>query len=134
MTERLTVDDEGKIIIPPEIIQRHGLRPGDEVALVEAAEGLLMYQGGADPDSHAWWDSLTEEERHRAEAEARQYEALGDKGRDALWSEDAESIDASAEGDEIELPAGSVLLDKGTPCQRNTPPPMARGNHPSRQT
>jgi hypothetical protein len=36
--------------------------------------------------------------------EARQYEALSDEAREAIWSEAAESLDAEAEGDEVELP------------------------------
>ena len=43
MTEKLIVDAEGKIIIPPHILERRGLRPGDELTLVEAVEGLLVY-------------------------------------------------------------------------------------------
>lgn len=103
--ERLIVDAEGKVTIPPEVIQKRGLRPGDELTLVEAAEGLLVYQGGADAETIAWWNSLSEEERRLAEAEARRYEALTEAERDAIWNESAESIEADAEGDEIELPA-----------------------------
>ena len=61
--ERLIVNAEGKVVIPPEVIQRRGLRPGDELMLVEAAEGLLVYQGGSDPETAAWWNSLSEDER-----------------------------------------------------------------------
>jgi len=104
--ERLIVDAEGKIIIPSEVIQRRGLHPGDELALVEVAEGLLVYQGSSDPETIAWWNSLSEEERQLAEAEARRYETLSEEERDAVWKEGAESIETDAEGDEIELPAG----------------------------
>ena len=38
MMEKLTVDAEGKIVIPPEVIQKRGLHPGDELTLVESAE------------------------------------------------------------------------------------------------
>lgn len=103
--ERLIVDAEGKVIIPPEVIQKRGLRPGDELTLVETAEGLLVYQGGADSETIAWWNSLSEEERRLAEAEARRYEALSEEEREALWNEGVESIEADAEGDEVELPA-----------------------------
>ena len=48
MMEKLTVDAEGRIIIPSEVIQKRGLRPGDELTLVESDEGLLVYQGGVD--------------------------------------------------------------------------------------
>ena len=39
--ERLVVDAEGKLTIPPEIIQKRGLLPGDEVELLETDRGLL---------------------------------------------------------------------------------------------
>ncbi len=103
--ERLIVNAEGTIVIPPEVIHKRGLRPGDELMLVEAAEGLLVYQGGVDPETTAWWNSLSEEERHLAEAEARGYEALSEAEREAVWNEGVESIEADAEGDELEFPA-----------------------------
>lgn len=95
--ERLIVDAEGKVIIPPEVIHKRGLHPGDELTLVEAAEGLLVYQGGADSETMAWWNSLSEEERRLAEAEARRYEVLSEEEREALWNEDMESIEADAD-------------------------------------
>ena len=103
--ETLLVDAEGKITIPPAVLQKRGLQPGDAVALVEAAEGLLVYQGGIDPKPLAWWQTLSDEERRLAEAEARRYEALSDTECDALWNEGAETLDADAEDDELELPA-----------------------------
>ena len=45
--EKLIVDEEGKVSIPAHILERRGLRPGDELTLVEADEGLL-YRRGAD--------------------------------------------------------------------------------------
>ena len=71
MTEKLVVDDEGKINIPPYILEKRGLRPGDELTLVEAAEGLLIYQHGIDPLTARWWNSLSENERRQAQAEPR---------------------------------------------------------------
>src|SRR2546422_985099 len=94
-----------KVTIPPEVLHKRGLRPGDAVALIEAAEGFLVYQGGVDPQTLAWWQALSEEDQRRAAAEARCYEALSDAERDALWSEDAETLEADAEDDERELPA-----------------------------
>ena len=52
--EKLTVDAEDQVIIPREIVHRRGLRPGDALALVQVAEGLLMYQGGADLETLGW--------------------------------------------------------------------------------
>ena len=102
--ERLIVDEEGKVTIPQEIIQKRGLRPGDELALVETAEGLLVYQGGVDPKSQQWWDSLDEDERRLAAEEAHRYLALREQERETLWAGDAEGIEPEAEGDEIDLP------------------------------
>jgi AbrB family looped-hinge helix DNA binding protein len=102
--EKLTVDQKGKITIPPEIIEKRGLRPGDEIALVESAEGLLVYQGGIDEKTSVWWAHLDDEARRVAEAEARRYESLSEKDQVAIWNEGADSIEAEAEGDEIDLP------------------------------
>ena len=103
--ETLIVDAEGKVTIPSEVLHKRGLRPGDAVTLVESAEGLLVYQGGVDPKTLAWWHALSHEEQQQAAAEARSYEALSDAERDALWNEGAESLDTDAEDDECELPA-----------------------------
>ena len=102
--EKLTVDADGKITIPPEVIQKRGLHPGDELALVEAPEGLLVYQGGVDEKTSAWWQSLDQEQRLLAETDARRYESLSEHDRDAIWNQDADSIEAEAERDEIDLP------------------------------
>lgn len=102
--EKLTVDADGKITIPPEVIQKRGLHPGDELRLVEAAEGLLVYQGGVDEKTSAWWNSLDDGQRLLAEDEARRYESLSEQQRDAIWNEEADSIEAEAESDEIDLP------------------------------
>jgi bifunctional DNA-binding transcriptional regulator/antitoxin component of YhaV-PrlF toxin-antitoxin module len=103
--EKLIVDAEGKVIIPPAVIHKRGLRPGDELALVEVAEGLLVYQGGTDPETAAWWQSLNDAERRQAAVEARRYEALSEAERDTIWNANAESIARDAEGDERGLPA-----------------------------
>ena len=102
--EKLTVDADGKITIPPEVIQKRGLHPGDELALVEAAEGLLVYQGGVDEKTSAWWNGLDDGQRLLAEDEARRDESLSEQQRDAIWNEEADSIEAEAESDEIDLP------------------------------
>jgi hypothetical protein len=52
--------------------------------LVEAAEGWLVYQGGADLETLGWWNRLSEDERRQAEVEARQYEALSEEARALL--------------------------------------------------
>ena len=102
---KLIVDAEGKVTIPPEVIRKRGLRPGDELALIESAEGLLVYQGGVDAKTLAWWQSLSQAEKQRAEVEARRYEHLSDVEQEALWSEAAEAIEDEAEDNELELPA-----------------------------
>jgi bifunctional DNA-binding transcriptional regulator/antitoxin component of YhaV-PrlF toxin-antitoxin module len=103
--ETLIVDAEGKVTIPPEVLHKRGLRPGDTVALIESAEGFLVYQGGVDPQTLAWWHALSDEDKQRAAMEARRYEVLSEAEREALWNEGAESIEADAEDDERELPA-----------------------------
>jgi bifunctional DNA-binding transcriptional regulator/antitoxin component of YhaV-PrlF toxin-antitoxin module len=103
--EKLTVDADGKITIPPEVILKRGLHPGDELSLVESAEGLLVYQGGVDEKTSAWWNSLDDGQRRLAEIEARRYESLSHTERDSIWYEEADSIEAEAESDEIDLPA-----------------------------
>jgi bifunctional DNA-binding transcriptional regulator/antitoxin component of YhaV-PrlF toxin-antitoxin module len=103
--EKLIVDAEGKVTIPPEVLQKRGIHPGDELALIEAAEGLLVYQGGVDPKTLVWWQALSDEEQRRAEAEARAYEQLSHAEREALWNEGADTLDIDAEDDELELPA-----------------------------
>jgi bifunctional DNA-binding transcriptional regulator/antitoxin component of YhaV-PrlF toxin-antitoxin module len=99
--EMLIVDAEGKVTIPPEVLHKRGLRPGDAVALIESAEGFFVYQGGVNAQTLAWWHALRDEEQQQAMAEARRYEALSEVERDALWHEGVESL----EGDERELPA-----------------------------
>ena len=102
--EKLTVDADGKITIPPEVIKKRGLHPGDELSLVESAEGLLVYQGGVDERTSVWWNSLDDGQRLLAETEGSRYESLSDKERDSIWNEEADSIEAEAESDEIDLP------------------------------
>jgi AbrB family looped-hinge helix DNA binding protein len=91
--EKLKVDLDGTITIPSEIIEKRGLRPGDEVALIESAEGLLVYQGGLDEKTLEWWRRLDDQERELATAEACRYESLSEEARDAIWSEVANSIE-----------------------------------------
>jgi bifunctional DNA-binding transcriptional regulator/antitoxin component of YhaV-PrlF toxin-antitoxin module len=103
--EKLVVDAEGKLTIPPHILEKRGLHPGDELTLVEADEGLLVYQHGLDPLTARWWKGLGEDERRHAQAEAERYESLSEEERDHIWNEGAESIEEDAEGDEVDLPA-----------------------------
>jgi bifunctional DNA-binding transcriptional regulator/antitoxin component of YhaV-PrlF toxin-antitoxin module len=103
--ERLVVNTEGQIIIPPAITQKHGLRPGDELSLVETANGLLVRVDDAEAWAWAqsWWNSLTTEQQRAARQEAETYEALSEEERDAIWNQFPESIAADAEGDELDL-------------------------------
>lgn len=103
--EKLIVDAEGKITIPPHVLERHGLRPGDELSLVEAADGLLVYQNKVDPQTALWLSSLSDDERRLALEEARRYESMSEEESDALWNEGTVSLDAGAETDEIDIPA-----------------------------
>lgn len=108
--EKLTVDAEGKIVIPPEIIQKRGLHPGDELTLVESAEGLLVYQGGVDEKTLAWWNRLDDRQRLLAEDYARRDENLSEQERDASWNQEAESIEIEAESDELDLNGLRILI------------------------
>jgi bifunctional DNA-binding transcriptional regulator/antitoxin component of YhaV-PrlF toxin-antitoxin module len=103
--EKLVVDAEGKLTIPPHILEKRGLHPGDELTLVEADEGLLVYQHGLDPLTARWWKGLGEDERRQAQAEADRYESLSEEERDRIWNEGTESIEEDAEGDEVDIPA-----------------------------
>ena len=102
--EKLIVDAEGKVTIPREVLQKCGVRPGDELTLVESAEGLLVYQGGVDAKTRAWWEALNSEEKRQAAVEASVYEQLSEAEQDALWNEGADTFD-EAEDDELDLPA-----------------------------
>ena len=75
------------------------------MTIVETAEGLLVYQRGLDPLTARWWNSLSDDERRQARAEAFRYEALSEEERDRIWNEGAESIEEDAEGDEVDIPA-----------------------------
>jgi bifunctional DNA-binding transcriptional regulator/antitoxin component of YhaV-PrlF toxin-antitoxin module len=99
---RLIVDSDGRLSIPPEIIKKRGLQPGDELALVVSADGMLVYEGGVDQKTLEWWTGLSEEKRLDAAAEARRYEALSEEGRESLWSESVESPDGGREEDELD--------------------------------
>lgn len=103
--EKLVVDKDGKITIPPDVLAKRGLKPGDELSLIEAAEGLLVYQAGVDENTSAWWNNLSAEERRLSHTEARHYEALSEAERDRVWGESAESLAEEAERDEVDLPA-----------------------------
>jgi bifunctional DNA-binding transcriptional regulator/antitoxin component of YhaV-PrlF toxin-antitoxin module len=82
--EKLVVDAEGKLTIPPHVLEKRGLHPGDELTLVEADEGLLVYQHGLDPLTARWWKGLGEDERRQAQAEAGRYESLSEAERDRI--------------------------------------------------
>jgi bifunctional DNA-binding transcriptional regulator/antitoxin component of YhaV-PrlF toxin-antitoxin module len=85
VTEKLVVDAEGKVTIPRHILERRGLRPGDELTLVEADEGLLVDQHGIDPLTARWWAGLDEGRRGPARAESECYEGLSEGERDRAW-------------------------------------------------
>ena len=104
MMEKLTVDAEGRIIIPPEVIQKRGLHPGDELTLIESAEGLLVYHGGVDENISAWWNRLDEGQRLLARDDALREENFSEHERDVIWNQEAESIEIEAESDELDLP------------------------------
>ena len=61
-----------------------------------------------DAKTSDWWSSLCDVQRLLAGDEARRYESLSEKERDAIWNEEPESIEAEAESDEIDLRTGAV--------------------------
>jgi AbrB family looped-hinge helix DNA binding protein len=104
MMEKLTVDAEGRIIIPSEVIQKRGLRRGDELTLIQSDEGLLVYQGGVDAKTSAWWNRLDDRQCLLAQDDALCYENLSEHERDVVWNLEAESSEIEAESDELDLP------------------------------
>lgn len=102
--EKLIVDEEGKIIIPAHVLTRHGLRPGDGLTVIEATEGLRLYQRGADSLTARWWDSLGDDEHRQAQAEALSYENMSEEEREHIWNETAKSVEEGMDGGEKNLP------------------------------
>jgi hypothetical protein len=98
--KKLVVAAEGKVTIPPHIVTGRGLRPGDELTLVEADEGLLTYQHGIDPLTARWWNGLSADERRQAHAEAERYEGLSEEERDRIWNKGGDVTGVEAEGEE----------------------------------
>jgi AbrB family looped-hinge helix DNA binding protein len=89
--ERLVVDTDGKIVIPPEVAHKRGLQPGDHLALLETEQGLLVCREGV-AWLEKWWSSMTEAEKLEARQEADWYESLSDKERDAIWNAEDEKL------------------------------------------
>src|SRR6476469_8557900 len=102
MMEKLTVDSDGKIIIPPEVIQKRGLHPGDELTLIESAEGLLVYHGGVD-EKLRHGGTARRKAGLLAQDDALRYENLSEHERDVIWNQEAEFIEIEAENDELDL-------------------------------
>lgn len=115
LTETLVVDTEGRIVIPSGLTLKHGLRPGDQITVLETEEGLLVRPPAPlparidDPEVRAWaenwWNSLTEKEKIDARKEAEEYWALSEEERDAIWNQFPVSIEEEDEGDEIDITA-----------------------------
>jgi AbrB family looped-hinge helix DNA binding protein len=106
-TETLVVDAEGRIVIPSGLTLKHGLRPGDHIAILETDEGLLVRPEHAEAKAwlENWWNGLTENEKIAARKEAEEYWALSEEERDAIWNQFPVSIEEEDEGDEIDITA-----------------------------
>jgi len=89
--EKLVVDAEGKLIIPSHMLAKRGWRHGDELLLIEVAEGWLIYHGGVDSATARWWNNLSEQDRQQALSEARRYANLSIQERNAFWGDEVES-------------------------------------------
>ena len=100
--EKLTIGPDGKLTISSEIIRKHGLHPGDELALVDSPDGLLVYTGGVDKRTLAWWSSLADDERQMAAAEARSYWGLSEEEQDRLWSDRTDTLEAEEDPDDAD--------------------------------
>ena len=81
--ERLIVDSNGAATIPPDILQRRGLSPGDELCVEETTQGWIVSPNGRRDFVPAWyekwWNGLTDEERKQASDEARWYLTLSEE-------------------------------------------------------
>jgi bifunctional DNA-binding transcriptional regulator/antitoxin component of YhaV-PrlF toxin-antitoxin module len=102
--ELLTVDEEGRLIVPPELTRKLGLQPGDQVPAEEMLNGLLLRIEDAEAYAWAreWWNSLSEEEKREARKEAEWYESLSEEERDAIWNEGNEELEKWLEEDDEE--------------------------------
>ncbi|MEK7830093.1 MAG: AbrB/MazE/SpoVT family DNA-binding domain-containing protein [Acidobacteriota bacterium] len=106
-TKTLVVDAEGRIVIPSGITLKRGLHPGDQIAILETDEGLLVRPEHAEAKAWLdnWWNGMTDEEKIEARKEAEEYEALSEEERDAIWDQFPVSIEEEDEGDEIDITA-----------------------------
>lgn len=111
--ERLVVDNEGKLVIPPEITDRFGLHPGDEVSLVQTPQSLIVCSPGQ-ALLEEWWNSLSDEDKAIARQEAEHYESLSEAERDAIWNEGAEELEKWLDGDEDDDAEEGEVIDLAT--------------------
>lgn len=95
--QRVIVDSNGAVTIAPELVKRLGLRPGDEMNVIETSLGWSLFSDEVDATTLEWWESLTEDERKQAAVEAREYESLSEKEKDAIWNQFDESLDEDDE-------------------------------------
>lgn len=109
--ETLTIEAESNLIIPSEISRNSGLRPGDEIPLRDASDGLFLFI--EDPEARAaakeWWDSMSEEDRRYAREEAEWYESLSEEERDAIWNEGNAELEKWLDEDDDEDDEGAEI-------------------------
>lgn len=100
--ELLTVDSEGRVVIPAELIKKHGLLPGDQFSVESMLNGLLLRIEDAEAYAWAreWWDGLSEEDKREARKEAEWYESLSEEERDAIWNDGNEELEKWLEEDD----------------------------------
>jgi hypothetical protein len=84
--ETLVVGTDGSVTIPPDVILKSGVHPGEELTIIETAVGWTVYREGVDEETLAWWNSLMEQEPKEVRDEARRYEALSEEERGAIWN------------------------------------------------
>lgn len=104
--ETVIVDQNGGVTIPPEILKKRGLSPGDALSVRETEQGWLVSLNGNTEYRSVWWDEwwagLTEEEREKAREEAEWYLSLSEEEQDAIWNIDEDLAWVDEEDDEEE--------------------------------
>lgn len=97
--EMLVVDVEGGVFIPPDNIRKLGFNPGDQIALVQTTDSLIVCNEGV-ALLEEWWNSLSDEDKIEARKEADWYESLSEEERDAIWNADSEELERWLEGND----------------------------------
>lgn len=113
--QKLIVNEQGQLVIPAEAVRQLGFRPGEQAALVQTHQGLLLCSAGI-AAFEEWWQTLSNEEKQEARSEAAEYESLSEAEKDAFWNQGNEELEKwldSAEDDEPEDAADDLAVIEG---------------------